>query len=211
MANNWDGLYTDLLYRRRAGFSTERLTADGGFLELAWGSADDTFFYLCRMLGRTRAEEDICRFLCFADYITYIPYGDEGYQIFENLVKKEGSYPSAAAWRTEQIGKILQLGGEREVISHYFETYFKENLSSDILDITRVLCRLFHNCEADYAHSPDAVEKSADLAATLADDFFPRRQTFTAAEVLSAGPPQRPLGGKELAFLEEFAASALKR
>ena len=105
---------TDKIFYNRAFrsvLSTLAVSVRGGTLNDYWNGADDELFYYAKLNIPAETDDDGYVLLAHAEYLTFIPYGEEGYRFFDAYIReKEGV--SAAEWRYNVFLKAL--GKDRE-------------------------------------------------------------------------------------------------
>lgn len=178
-----------------------------------WYAADGDLFYYAKLNCGVDDDRD-CSLFALADYCTLIPYGDEGYAVFEEFIKKEEGV-SAAEWRYNAFLKILGKSAQKFTkaqlarIKRFFENRnLKEVHSNDIDEVTAGLLRARHRAEAVSAtvrNKPSyggSTQEWDDKFAMIADEL-PQRDVMPMDELLSYFSEPAPLGEEEKNFVLE--------
>lgn len=175
-------------------------------MQLLWGDADEDIFYIAEMLMRDDA--DVGKALVFADYLTYVPFGELGYEAFDDMLRERGT--TAADWRFDRFMFVLDgysLSQDAiDVIRQFFFNYQNEELDRDsIVDITRATCRLAHNFETSALKEywvEDDLPAAVDGLLGLIED----EELEDMRQVLQLTPKQLPLSEDQLTLLREIAS-----
>lgn len=172
-----------------------------------WGMADDTIYYVAKMLNRD--DEDLGKALVFADYLTYIPYGELGYAAFDAMLKEQGK-SGAAEWRYLRfvaiIDKYATSRKAMEKVKEYFDDYLKPEIDSqNMSDITRAVCRILHNFETT-SLKKSWIEDDMQSAIDSLDDALEMGGKMSMSDALALSPKQEPLDENQLALLKEIAS-----
>ncbi len=186
--------------------SRNKATLMGGKLDYLWGIADSDIYYVACMLKL--ADRYCIRTLVFADYLTYIPYGELGYTKFDCIVKDAGFY-SVGEWRYKRFLKIL---GDNinsvssdvlKKIEKFFEDYESDEVHlEDSSDIARAVCRIRHSFEALYKTTKYSEETIGDVLDYLTETLSKSR-TISITNILATCPKSEDLNEKQLDFLKE--------
>lgn len=203
---------TDKIFYNRAFrsvLSTLAVSVRGGTLNDYWNGADDELFYYAKLNIPAETDDDGYVLLAHAEYLTFIPYGEEGYRFFDGYIReKEGV--SAAEWRynvfLKALGKDREAYGEAQLarLRRFLAGHELNEVRWDDIDgVAAAFFRARHNAEASFP--PGFVFNGffdvwPDIFSELSD-LLPERQTMTVEEVLAAAPVPPPLGEKEKAFI----------
>lgn len=207
MKNEFADLYSNMLYSPRI---VTRLSRGKGEIfekrmQWLWGSADDDIFYIAKMLDLD--DSDMGKALVFADYLTYIPFGERGYEAFGEILKEKGM--SVADWRYTRFVEILDeyvpsdvsLGAVRE----YFDGYLAEEINcKNMADVTRALCRLLHSFETACLKQSWLESDMSDAVAALCDALG-ENDALDMKSVLALAPEEAPLDAEQIALLKQIA------
>lgn len=187
--------------------SQGKATLLGGSLDYLWGIADEDIYYVSCMLHPINKDVYIGRVLVFADYLTYVPYGEIGYEKLDNMFEENKSL-SVSKWRWEHFQTILK---EKNIlissdVLESIETYFKNYPSDkickeDISSIARAICRIRHSFEAYYKKEQwdsDAIDNAQDFLL----EKLKEKETISLQEILYTCPKLENLDEEQMAFLQ---------
>lgn len=155
-----DDLFSKLLNNKKARqYADFKITARGGDLETFLTNCDANAKYYAGKTGMGYKTKKTAQFLTFADYLTYVPYGSEGYKKLEEILKAQGMGQSVANFRFEKLKTIMgddltNLPKEQiDYIRNFFLNYNKDTVNSkDIAEVTALICRVHHEVEANYGN-----------------------------------------------------------
>ncbi len=196
--------------------SMRAAVANEGTIVEFWNGADGELFYYSKL--NEVGGDDESNLFALADYLTLIPYGEEGYALFGDYIRRTEGI-SAEEWRYKTFMKLL--GPDEKRLSDYGRTLLKRfflnrNLSEvhydDLCEAAAGLLRLRHKAEAvaatvkgmhSYVGSPKDWD---DMFQRLADEF-PEKKVMGMNELLSCFSDPAPLNEEE----KEFVKSAKER
>lgn len=202
-----DSLFYNLGARSALAGTRISMACDDG--SQFWSEADDDLFYFANMKDLYSFSDEVKLFV-YADYLTYIPYGDLGYALAEEKIRDKYGI-SLAQWRYELFLKIigdngakLFNGAQLARIQKFFENRdLKEVHFGDLDEATAALMRLRHCAEAtirDHATLNAFDEIWPDALNTFTDELS--ENDSLPMEKILAIIPSSPLGDMDKAFLE---------
>lgn len=169
-------LYGGLLDFAAKSLYNNRLTINGCECDQVWHDASIAIKYFVDGILLFDEYNEV-KFFILADYLTYVPYGKEGYKFLENILnnknesvanmrfKKLRAYLDRAFaqipeeqqnYWLEEIG--MDMNEERRIcegqyayIKAYFDDYNDMKIDLTIFkDIVKLFCRFYHECEARF-------------------------------------------------------------
>lgn len=183
-----------------------------------WIGADGEIFYYSKLNCVEGDDDDDYSLYALAEYLTLIPYGEEGYKVFEDYIQSEEGI-SACEWRYNIFLKILgdnlqklTEAGRASIKKFFYNRNLKEVHYNDLSEAAAGIFRLRHKAEAvaatdkrygSYVGSPKDWD---DTFSRLADEL-PEKEVITMEELLSCFPDPRPLNDEE----KEFVKAAKER
>lgn len=171
---------------------------------LAW--SDNTKKYI---------DKNEVRFLTFASYLTYVPYGNLGYKRLENYLNEKGINKSVADLRIEKFFNIMEdkltniTKEEMDYIKRFFNEYKKESFNlRDNLDITLLVCNVNNEIEANYGSEGFTdllnVKKILNEFCYEIANSKEERNVFNINEILLKIPKKQNLDEEELKHLLDY-------
>ncbi len=177
-------------------------------------------FKMCEVAYREKKEVN---FLCCVSYLTYIPYGDTGYDVAEKLIRAQTKYESLADYRYERILEIMKhelsdmSEGEKSALKSFFVDYRKDTFDlTDKVDVTRLFCRGLSKLEAwyDLSSSFDMRKESKKFFDRVLEIYNEKTNNGTqpidnedrlinSEELFNLHKEKGALSDRELAFLRE--------
>ena len=169
-------LYGGLLDFASKSLYNNRLTINGCECDQVWHDASIAIKYFVDGILLFDEYNEV-EFFILADYLTYIPYGIEGYKLLDNILKNRNK--SVANMRYKQLRAYLERAfaqipekqqnywleeigmdmneemriceGQYAYIKAYFDDYndMKIDLTA-FKDIVKLFCRFYHECEARF-------------------------------------------------------------
>ncbi len=206
-----DDLYSILLYNHGLGvLDSMPITARGGIATLCWNRAQSSIEYSVFWHNRSSYDHDEGNFYSTIDYLTYIPYANQGYLYFQKLLQEKGL--TVPSFRYKIIEKILgkdltTLPYEQiQVIQRFFEEYQKEDLNLlDIQDVSILICRLYHQVESCYRLECNMTDEEFELKSDLLfTDVCFDESKIQISEVLNQYPQTPPLKEEDILFLKQY-------
>lgn len=163
-----------------------------------WASGDDMMFFYGKWNDRSDGDIFTAKIFALADYVTYIPYAEEGFSLLDGAFEKEGL--SLAEWR---YGAFLKIIGDVKgfpfekagLVKEFFLARKKPFVHfADITETTSLLLRALH-C-AENSGDPDY------FLDDLVCDYIPANAGGDAAEMLKKfAPAVPPLSDGQKAFV----------
>ncbi len=188
------------LYFRKA-------TVCGGNLNDRWRAAQRATLYYTSVYCESAADDMDAKFLTLADYLTYVPYADAGYNALEKRYAETNGL-SVAQVRYAKIADLLGRSfdafksGQKDALMRFFDNIMCDSPHMDdgicaIAFLSRMCHRLdsaigYKNC-TDPSDENRITVQHVDEAATT--------KQFHAADVLDLLPSTPKLGADELKFV----------
>lgn len=204
--------YEQLLDKKEVkGELSKKATLEGLDLSAMWSSCDDSAFYYGKMNDMTDQQIGAAKFLICADYVTAVPYGSVGYKALEEKLAKDNK--TVAQARFDKFAKVMgddmaSLSQEDVAsIKEFFENYNRQDIDlANMNDVTTLLCRIYHECEANYKKSGYKTEsvildRLSDFVSDFTDMHFDKDK-ITADEILKVIPKPEKLTESEVTFAE---------
>lgn len=159
-----------------------------------------------------REERKQTQCLAIAHYLTYIPYGEGGYEVAEAFLRAEGRYPDLAAFRFAKLSRILRecqltLTEEEEAyVRGFFEGYRKDCYDlHDQRDVTALYCRAHAALEAHHGEHAYILRTHNEKFFTHIKSFYyDEKASLTKEELLSEIAPFLSFGEEEILFLRSY-------
>lgn len=200
-------LYEQLLdnYTVRGLLSCIPLNLNCGHIQDFWNDADDYLFFYAKF-NEVERPDDEYRVFALAEYITYIPYGDDGFDFFDEYIRAQKGI-SAAEWRLNAFlracGPAAEKLNEAQIarLKKFFEgRYLTQVHYDDIDEVAIANFRLRHRAEAAVKRYYEFSDAVSDLVFDFADSMAEKR-VMPVDELLNQLPAPPPLGQSERDFI----------